>query len=51
MAIQVQANFANALYRGFRAPNQYSVVDEAELRALGTRHGITVRNGRELDTV
>ena len=50
MAIQVQANFANAVYRGFRAPNQYSVVDEAELRALGTQHSITVRNGRDLAT-
>ena len=49
MAINTRANFANALHRGFRAPNRYSVVDEAELATLGSTHAITVRNGRELD--
>ncbi len=48
-AITAEARFAAARYRGVRVPNQYSVLDPAELRNLGETHAIEVRNARLLD--
>ena len=42
-------NFANALQRGFRAPNQYSVIDNEELKNIGSRHEVLVHNARLLN--
>lgn len=49
MAISTTANFANALHRGFRAPNHWSAASEAELATLASTEAITVHNARELD--
>ncbi|MYD43022.1 MAG: hypothetical protein F4W90_03915 [Gammaproteobacteria bacterium] len=42
-------HFANALHRGYRVPNQYSVKDPAELKTTGQTHRVTVHNARLLD--
>lgn len=47
--IRTEARFAAARYRGFRVPNQYSVLDPAELENLGETHTIDVINARLLD--
>lgn len=48
-SFEAQLNFANPLYRGYRAPNQWSVKDPQELINLGSRETVIVRNGRLLD--
>ena len=42
-------NFANALQRGYRAPNHYSVIDKNELQNIGSRHEVVVHNARLLN--
>lgn len=42
-------NFANALQRGYRAPNHYSVIDKNELQHIGSRHEVVVHNARLLN--
>ena len=49
VSIATGANFAHSRHRGFRVPNQYSAKDPEELKNLGTRERITVRNARHLD--
>ena len=48
-SVQTRMNFANALHRGYRAPNRYSVMDEKELQTLGASELVTVYNARLLD--
>ena len=49
MAITTTANFAHPRHRGFRIPNQWSVLDKVDLATLGAQETITVHNARELD--
>lgn len=37
-------NFANALQRGLKAPNHYSVIENEELKIIGSRHEVVVHN-------
>ena len=50
MAITTTANFAHPKHRGFRIPNHYSVIDNAELATLSVTETIVVHNARELET-
>ena len=42
-------HFANALHRGFRVPNQYSVAEPEVLGTVSQSHQVVVRNARLLD--
>lgn len=48
-SFEATMHFANALHRGFRVPNQYSVKDPAELKTTGQSHRVKVHNARLLD--
>ena len=48
-SIATAANFAHARHRGHRVPNQYSAKHPDDLKTLGARHDVVVRNARLLD--
>ena len=49
VSIRTTANFAHSLHRGFRVPNHYSAKHPDDLKTLGSRENIVVRNARLLD--
>ena len=48
-SIAATASFAHARHRGHRVPNQYSARHPDDLKTLGSRHDVVVRNARLLD--
>ena len=44
-SIATTASFAHPRHRGHRVPNQYSARHPDDLKTLGLRHDVVVRNG------